>query len=154
MNPQVIRLAKREDAEAIHELHTVSVRALCKDTYSPDVIDGWLRNRTPEGYKGIEKKEMYVAEGDGSVVGFSHVVPGEIAAVFVHPHHARQGIGSALVRHAITKARPANGGSIRVDSTLNAQRFYETMGFTKTGERTARRNDVDIPIVEMELRES
>jgi predicted GNAT family N-acyltransferase len=51
----------------------------------------------------------------------------------------------------MTKAQVDANGSVRVDSTLNAQRFYETMGFRKTGERLARRNDVDIPIVEMKL---
>jgi len=151
MELQDIRLATLEDADAIHALHTASVRTLCRNVYSPEVITGWLRNRTPSGYKGIEKDEMYVAERNGSVVGFSHVVPGEIVAIFVHPDHVRQGIGSALMSHAMTRARATPNASVRVDSTLNAQRFYETRGFSKTGERVARRNDVHIPIVEMEL---
>jgi ribosomal protein S18 acetylase RimI-like enzyme len=151
MELQNIRLATLEDADTIHALHTASVRALCRNAYSSQVVDGWLLNRTPSGYKGIEKGEMYVAELKGSVAGFSHVVPGEIVAIFVHPDHVRQGIGSVLVRHAMTKAQVDANGSVRVDSTLNAQRFYETMGFRKTGERLVRRNDVDIPIVEMKL---
>ncbi len=155
MTPQDIRLATVDDADTMHALHTASVHALCRNVYSPEVIAGWLRNRTPSGYKGIEKGEMYVAESNGSVVGFSHVVPGEIVAIFVHPDHVREGIGSALVRHALIKARLNHRGeAIRIDSTLNAQRFYETLGFSKTGERVARRNDVDIPIIEMELEET
>ncbi len=154
MGRQEIRLATLEDAEAIHLLHTTSVRTLCRDTYAPEVIDGWLRNRSPGGYKGIEKDEMYVAERSGSVVGFSHVVPGEIVAIFVHPEHVRQGIGSALVHHAIAMATTPGDGPIRIDSTLNAQPFYEVLGFTKTGERTVRRNDVEFPIVAMELNET
>jgi GNAT superfamily N-acetyltransferase len=154
MKKPEIRLATLADASAIHELHTASVRALCKDVYSAEVIDGWLRNRSPTGYKGIGKKEMYVAETNESIVGFSHVVPGEIVAIFVHPKHVRQGIASALVRHAIVKARTTLGGKIKIDSTLNAEQFYKTMGFIKTGERIAKRNDVDIPIVEMELKET
>jgi len=154
MELQDIRPAILEDADAIHALHTASVRALCRNVYSPEVIAGWLRNRTPGGYKGIERGEMYVAERSGCIVGFSHVVPGEIVAIFVHPDHARQGVGSALVSHGLAKAKENHNGPIRVESTLNAQPFYERMGFKKTGERVARRNDVDIPIVEMTLDET
>ena len=153
MTTEDIRLAMPEDAEAIHALHTMSVRALCKDVYSSEVIDGWLSNRSPSGYRGIEKREMYVAERKGTIVGFSHVVPGEIVAIFVHPDYSQQGIGSSLVRHGIATAK-ANNNSIRIDATLNAQRFYERMGFIKTGEHVARRNDVEVLIVRMELKET
>ena len=75
-----IRLATAEDALAIHELHTASVKGLCKGAYSLEIIDGWLKGRSPDGYKGIAKAEMYVIESDGRIMGFSHVVPGEIVA--------------------------------------------------------------------------
>ena len=154
MKLEAIRLATLEDAEAIHALHTISVRTLCKDAYASEVIDGWLLNRSPVGYKGIEKKEMYVVEQDETIVGFSHVVPGEIVAIFVHPDHVRQGIGSTLMRHGIAKAKMNHNGPIKIEATLNAQPFYETVGFRKIGDRITRRNEVDIPIVEMELKET
>ena len=45
-----IRQALRDDAPAIHELHTRSVKELCKDPSSSGQISGWLNHRTPEGY--------------------------------------------------------------------------------------------------------
>jgi GNAT superfamily N-acetyltransferase len=154
MKLENIRLATLDDAEAIHALHTISVRALCKYAYPPEVINGWLLNRSPSGYKGITRKEMYVAEVNETIVGFSHIVPGEIIAIFVHPDHVRKGIGSTLMHHGIAKAKIRHKGPIKTDATLNAQAFYEAVGFQKTGDRITRRNEVDIPIVEMELQVS
>ena len=154
MDTKKIRMATSQDAESIHALHLASVRALCKDAYSSEIIEGWLANRSPSGYKGIQKNEMYVVVQNGIIVGFSHVIPGEIVAVFVHPDHVRQGIGSMLMRHGITKAKIDHVGPIKIEATLNAQPFYETMGFRKIGDLIARRNEVEIPIVEMELNET
>ena len=78
----MIRLARLGDALAIHNLHTRSVRQLCSVDYPKEVIDGWLEGRSPEGYRGIAKGEMYVFEENGAVVGFSHAKPGAIIALF------------------------------------------------------------------------
>ena len=147
-----IRLATAEDALAIHELHTASVKALCKGAYSLEIIDGWLKGRSPDGYKGIAKGEMYVIESDGRIMGFSHVVPGEIIAIFIHPDVARHGVGSTLVQHGISKAKINWDGPVKVVATLNAQPFYEKHGFTKTGTRVVQRNNIAMPIIEMELK--
>ena len=69
----MIRLAIADDALAIHNLHTRSVRGLCGGDYQQEIIDGWLEGRRPEGYKGIKKKEMYVYEEDGKISGWIHV---------------------------------------------------------------------------------
>ncbi len=99
---------------------------------------------------GIAKKEMYVFEDHGEILGFSHVVPGEVVALFVSPSYARKGIGTALMQHALPYARHNWKGPIKLESTLNAVPFYETSGFRKTGESVTRRNNVEIPIVLME----
>jgi hypothetical protein len=46
----VIRPARADAAPRIHDLHTVSVRALCSDHYAAEVIDGWPANRAPAAY--------------------------------------------------------------------------------------------------------
>jgi hypothetical protein len=55
------------------------------------VIDGWLAGRSPDGYKGLIKGEMYVFEKNGWILGFSHVRPTCIVALFVDPEHVRKG---------------------------------------------------------------
>jgi len=78
-----IRPATTGDAGRVYALHTHSVRALCKDHYSPEQISGWLKNRSPQVYlpciAGIDGGEMFIAEAGPQIIGFGHAVPvGEI----------------------------------------------------------------------------
>src|SRR5258705_5158315 len=115
----IIRQATSRDAERIHELHTNSVKALCKDHYSPEQITGWLKNRTPQGYlSGIERGEMFVVVEGERIVGFGHAVPGEVVAVYVDPERARHGVGRVLLAEGIIRARNGHQGAVRLDATL------------------------------------
>lgn len=148
----VIRQATDRDAERIHEVHLASVRGLCRDSYDPEVIDGWLRGRSAAGYaRGIGNGATFVAEIGGVVVGFCEAIPREILAVFVDPAWAGQGVGAALFSNAWERAAGL-GGVVRLEATLNAAPFYEHFGFRALDRSTVRRNDVDIPVVVMERR--
>jgi GNAT superfamily N-acetyltransferase len=151
MKEQVtIRQAIKLDAAPIHELHQRSVRQLCSEAYSKEIIEGWLANRTPQGYlPGIDRGEMYVAEIDGRVVGFGHAVPGEIAAIYVDPAFTRRGIAKQLLQHGMNMATAGDSKAVKIDSTLNARPFYESCGFRFVKEITLRRNNVDIPALEL-----
>lgn len=149
-----IRNAAADDALQIHELHTKSVKALCKDHYSSEQIAGWLENRTPQGYlPGIERGEMFVSVERERVVGFGHAMPGEVAAVYVAPEWSKRGVGRMLLAEAITRARRGYHGAIRIDATVNAQAFYKKAGFVYVESRVVRRNDVSLLVIVMELRD-
>lgn len=146
-----IRKAIETDAVRIHELHIESVRKLCSAVYSPEIIDGWLKNRRPEGYiPGIWRGEMYVAELNGKIIGFGHAVPGEILATYVDPAYMRRGVGKMLMGHGMKMANVKAPGIIKIDSTLNARTFYEAMGFKVLREFRLKRNDVEVPCYEMQ----
>jgi GNAT superfamily N-acetyltransferase len=148
----VIRQAQREDASRLHELHTASVRALCSAHYSPEIIDGWLQNRSADGYlPPIERGAIFVAERDATIVGFGEAAAGVVVAVYVDPSAIHQGTGSAILRHAIEMARRGHNGPMRVESTLNASHFYERYGFREVTRSTIKRNLVEVPIVVMEM---
>jgi ribosomal protein S18 acetylase RimI-like enzyme len=148
----VIRQAQREDASRLHALHTASVRALCSEHYSPEIIDGWLQNRSVNGYlPPIERGAIFVAQRGSTIVGFGEAAAGVIVAVYVDPSAIHQRIGSTILRHAIEMARRGHKGPLRVESTLNASRFYERYGFREVKRSTIRRNLVEVPIVVMEM---
>jgi GNAT superfamily N-acetyltransferase len=147
-----IRPARADDAPRVHELHTVSVRTLCSAHYAADVIEGWLVNRAPADYlRPIERGDLFVAERDGRVVGFGEAAPGRVIAVYVDPAAVRQGVGRAILRHAIGKARGDGHGPVRLEATLNARAFYAREGFHELARFAIRRNHVDVPVVFMEL---
>ena len=147
-----IRQATDGDACRIHALHTQSVRALCKDHYSPEQISGWLKNRSPQGYlPGIGNGEMFVAETSSQIVGFGHATPGEIHAIYVAPESTQQGVGSLLLAHVIKKARAGSHQDVCLEATLNAQDFYKKAGFVEVEQSMVKRNNTLLPVVRMIL---
>lgn len=145
-----LRAALRADAQAICDIHIATVKALCAPFYESVVIEGWLRGRIPEGYlRGIEQGMIFVAGDNGEVIGWGEAHPGEVDAIFVDPRYARRGIGSLLLNRALQTAT-RGGGTIKVQSTLNAIPFYQRFGFNLIGHSTQRRNDVDVPVATME----
>ncbi len=146
-----IRRAGPGDAARLHELHTAAVRRICALHYAPEIIGGWLCNRTPAGYlPEIDRGAIFVVDDDGRIVGFGAAVPGVVIAVYVDPTAVRRGAGSAIMDHALAIARHGHDGPIRIESTLNAARFYERFGFREVGRSSVRRSHVDIPVVLME----
>jgi GNAT superfamily N-acetyltransferase len=78
---------------------------LCSGHYAPEVIEGWLLNRRPQGYlPPIQRGDIFVAEGDSKIVGFGEAVPGVIIAIYVDPTAVKQSVGSALMKHALKMA--------------------------------------------------
>ena len=89
---------------------------------------------------------VLVAELRGEVIGvcqlivFRHLQANggrcaEIESVHVHPDHRGSGVGTALLRDAVGRARAI--GCYRVQLTSNARRedahrFYERLGFSPT----------------------
>jgi GNAT superfamily N-acetyltransferase len=107
------------------------------------------REAEPEHYRAALREidrsgsTLLVGELDGEVVGvcqlivFRHIQAGggrcaEIESVHVHPDQRGHGVGTALMRHAIERARAL--GCYRVQLTSNtvredAHRFYGSLGF-------------------------
>lgn len=146
-----IRFARAADAQRIHELHLSSVRSLCAAHYEPDIVDGWLKDRSAQGYlRGIQSAALLVAETRSRIVGFCVGVCGEVVAVFVDPAHVGRGVGSALLERALSLAQDGHSGSVYLESTLNAVGFYRRFGFREVKRATVRRNQTDVPVVVME----
>ena len=95
-----------------------------------------------------EANHLFVAEKDGRVVGTYQltVLPGiaergrtrgKIESVHVDPTLRGTGVGAAMMRHAIDRARQAGIGLIELSSNksrTDAHRFYERLGFAKSHE--------------------
>ena len=115
----LLRQARREDALRLHELHTASVRTLCASHYGAEIIDGWLKNRSADGYLApIKRGVLFVAQPDNRIIGFGEAAAGVVVAVYVDPSGIRQGVGSALLSPcpragAASAQRPSAG---RIDT--------------------------------------
>ncbi len=95
-----------------------------------------------------EANQLFVAELGGRVVGTYQltVLPGiaergrtrgKIESVHVDPTLRGTGVGAAMMRHALAKAREAGIGLLELSSNksrTDAHRFYERLGFAKSHE--------------------
>src|SRR5437763_11528599 len=77
----------------------------------------------------IRNGGVFVAEIDGSVIGFAAILPrddgdSELDALFVEPSAWRQGIGRALVEHCASAAKANGAKSMHVMGNPHAEKFY------------------------------
>jgi len=150
----VIRVAEQKDAEEIFLIHRDSVANLCRSYYSSEQISMWMDGRSSATYhEAIEQKRIFIADDNHSLVGFVEYAPGEIVKLFVRGISANRGIGDSLMKIALSRALEGGISKVRVESTRNAQSFYERYGFRKHGEGIFSRggSGVSIEIIELLL---
>jgi ribosomal protein S18 acetylase RimI-like enzyme len=78
--------------------------------------------------EGLFESELHVAEIDGLVEGFVGVKSGEVTWLYVSPARYRQGIGRALLRHAITACGPETRIEL-LEGNARALTLYLSEGF-------------------------
>ncbi|WP_255195064.1 GNAT family N-acetyltransferase [Halorarius litoreus] len=146
-----VRLATPDDAQALPDLHSDAVEAFGPGHYTPEQVDRWSSRgeRTPEGYPVDEPAQHFtVCVRDGEVAGFGHLaIEAEaVHAVYVHPDHARAGVGSALLAELEGFARGRGVDTLALQSSLNAVGFYEQAGYDRLHESES---PGGLPVVEM-----
>jgi GNAT superfamily N-acetyltransferase len=118
----VIRRARPEDAAAVGE---VFVRTRDVMTYLPRIPDA---DRPRLGGWILERHEVWVADEEGTVVGFAGLRPGWLDHLYVDPDAQGRGIGQGLLEHA--QGLQPNGLELWVfQQNTGARRFYERHGF-------------------------
>ena len=89
------------------------------------------------GPEGLAEGRTYVAEEDGSVVGFATWAQAdgaiELEDLFVDPGWRRRGIATALVSHIVGVLRAQGVEWLEVTANPHAREFYRSAGFTDCG---------------------
>jgi GNAT superfamily N-acetyltransferase len=89
------------------------------------------------GPEGLSEGRTYVAEEDGSVVGFATWAQAggvtELEDLFVDPGWRRRGIAAALVSRIVDVVRAQGVRYLEVTANPHAEGFYRAAGFTDCG---------------------
>jgi GNAT superfamily N-acetyltransferase len=89
------------------------------------------------GREGLAEGRTYVAEQDGTVVGFATWAEAadtvELEDLFVDPDYMRRGIAAALVNRIVEVLRARGVGRLEVTANPHALGFYRAAGFTGCG---------------------
>ena len=133
-------------------LRTLRLRALLAD---PDCFGSTLEAEQgrPEGFwrESLRDKVWFVAMDSGQLRGLVAcvTVPGrdgerQLDAMWVEPATRGRGLGEALVRAVLDRARAEGVAAVSLtvaDGNDAARRLYERNGFLSTGEREPRYRD-------------
>ena len=118
----MLRRATPEDAEAVGGIF---LRTRDLMTYLPRIPD---EDRPKLGGWIVERHEVWVAEEDGTVVGFAGLDPGKLEHLYVDPETQNRGLGAELLQQA-KRLQPEGLQLWAFQKNDGARRFYERHGF-------------------------
>jgi ribosomal protein S18 acetylase RimI-like enzyme len=145
-----VRQATISDARSIAPIHVASWQAAYRGLMPDAILDNLdVEKRAAFWQTHLASQPLgtFVAELNQEIIGFCDLIPSrdkdsnskviaEIAAIYVHPDHWRQGAGRELCCRALATARRANFIAVTLwilESNIAAQKFYQTMGFNCDG---------------------
>jgi GNAT superfamily N-acetyltransferase len=100
----------------------------------------------------ITDGNVSVAEVGDRLVGVSVLelaYPAELVALFVEPDVIGQGVGRALLDHALAHAESAGITSLLIESDPNAEPFYRAQGAQEIGRRTSPTTGRDLALLRL-----
>jgi putative acetyltransferase len=132
------RLATLGDAKRLFDLRRDSIVALAPAGMSVAGARKWAANLTVAGMeRKIRELEVWVAELNGTVVGWGAIAQDRLEGLYTDPAFAGRGIGTDLL--ALFEGLMWRRGiqAVRAEASSNAQAFYVRRGYQITGVRTA-----------------
>lgn len=132
-----LRRATPADVPALAALYRETALALGPQVYTPAQVAAWARS-TDDGEAFacyILEADTWVADaGDGIPRGFCGVAlhdgaRGEVHSLYVRAALTRQGLGGALLAHAMEHARAAGARQFEAWATPFSKPVFERAGF-------------------------
>lgn len=131
--PVTIVRAMPEDAAA---LSVIAHAAKAHWGYPAHWLEEWREDLTITS-AFIAENETFKALNDERVLGFHALLESSAAwrleHLWVHTEWMGQGVGRALFRHAVAKARARGASCLTIESDPHAEAFYRHMGAARVG---------------------
>ena len=148
-----LRAASLSDINALQALIRQSAYGLSRDHYTNQQVEAALQGVFGVDTQLIKDQTYYIIEHEGSIAacgGWSYRATlfgnddlvdrdsrtldpkfeaAKIRAFFVHPTHARKGLGRMLLDYCEECAKAYGFSKLELGSTLPGRRFYETHGY-------------------------
>ena len=167
-----IRLATREDEEAISELMALAIADLQKGYLSPEQIEA---SKAAMGLDGqlIEDGTYFCVEDVGELAGCggwsrratlyggNHSAGRDarlldpaterarIRAMYTHPEHVKKGVGRLILDTAEAAARAEGFKAMEMAATMAGKPFYKRCGYTVESEWEDTHGPVPVPLATM-----
>ena len=159
-----IRVATPDDEAALTPLITASYLMLDDGRYGSAQLAQALELMSKANPKLLASGTYFVAEVDGTAGacgGWTFDKPGSgelvdgvahIRHLATHPDYLRRGLARMLIERCLSEARAQGARLVKTQSTLPAERFYASAGFSRVGPiEVAMGPGVLLPAIEMKL---
>ena len=133
-----LRPARRADTRALTVIRRAAILSLATPEMGRTRARDWADSSAEERVqRAIEQNEVWVAEHGNVAVGWVEIDRDRVEGLYVCPDVSGSGIGSALLLHAEGLIRSAGHGTVALDASRNADRFYLWRGYEAQAERLA-----------------
>jgi len=131
-----IRKFKLSDLDFVRKLIHNTIDISYSRVYSREAIKYFKDYHINKNIlKGSKEGYTIVLEKNNRIIGTATLIDNYITRVFVNPEFQKQGLGKLLMEKLETKARSAGIRIVKLDSSLPAKKFYDSLGY-KTIEKT------------------
>lgn len=124
----VIRPAMPEDGKQIGQLIFDTVRTINRRDYNQQQVEAWVPD--PFIYASFAERGAYVADLEGSIVGFGNITEtGYLHRFYIHRDFQRQGIGSLLYDALERQAQALKLKEMTTEASITAKPFFLAKGW-------------------------
>ena len=127
-----IRRFRKGDESALFRVFFSAVHDTASQDYTPEQVDAWApADIAPELWADhMNALQPFVVEHGADIVGYADLQPnGYIDHFFVAGPHARQGVGTRLMKHVQQEAQRLGMAEMTADVSKTAEPFFLRHGF-------------------------
>lgn len=143
-----------DDVQALANIYFNTIHKINIQHYTKEQIDVWApaTSLETEGWaKKFSKTKPIIATVGDEIVGFAEFKPnGHIDCFYCHHEWIGKGVGSALMKEILQKAKNCNIPLIFAEVSITAKPFFEKWRFRIVAEQTIARKGVELINFKME----
>ena len=125
-----IRKFKSKDSSKVCEIIRRNLIEVNSKDYPEDIIKDMCNLYIPEYMIEIaEKRDIFVAELNGNLIGTASLDKNVICTVFVDIRYHKCGVGRKLMSFIEDDAKKNSINLLQIHSSLTSQDFYYTLGY-------------------------
>ena len=150
-----IRDYQAEDVQALANIFYNTIHRINIQHYTEEQVDVWAPKSSVENTEGWSKKfprtQPIIATVGDEIVGFAEFEPnGHIDCFYCHHEWIGKGVGSALMKEILLRAKNNHIHHIFSEVSITAKPFFEKHGFKVVTEQTIVRKGIELTNFKME----
>jgi len=150
-----IREYRPDDVQALANIFFNTIHKINIQHYTEEQVNVWAPKSSVENTEGWAKKfprtKPIIATVENEIVGFAEFEPnGHIDCFYCHHEWIGKGVGSALMKEILHRAKNNHIHHIFSEVSITAKPFFEKHGFKVVTEQTIVRHGVELTNFKME----